>query len=303
MISSINEYRALYCYIGKMESGTNKNLLVVKNVSFRYSKNGKWILKDISIDFKKGQFTVILGANGSGKSTFARHLNGLLLPVKGDIWANGINTKDAEKKVLLKEIVGLIFQNPDNQLVSTIVQEDTAFGPENLGLDQVEIRKRVFDSLKSVGMYDQRYRSTFKLSGGQKQRLAIAGILALRPKVIVLDEATSMLDPQGRRDLIELLFKLKKQGMTIILITHHMEEAELADRVVILEKGRIAADGKAGKVFSDPEMLKRNGLELSPSRQLLFSLKQINFTIDDQNLDGSLDWQKAVSVILKKIEE
>lgn len=252
------------------------NIIEVKNVTFEYSDfdRSKTVINDFSIDIKRGSFTCILGHNGSGKSTLAKLLNGLYKPVKGDILVDGMNTKDEKTEIEIKRRVGMVFQNPDNQLVASIVEEDVAFGPENLGLSPEEIRKRVDESLKTVGMYEFRKSTPHHLSGGQKQRIAIAGILAMRPQCIVLDEPTAMLDPKGRKEIISTIEKLNKEnGITVVLITHFMEEAQNADRAVVLNDGSIIADGTPKEIFSDIDMLKRAGLDVPQTTELLHRLK------------------------------
>ncbi|MCQ2441285.1 MAG: energy-coupling factor transporter ATPase [Clostridia bacterium] len=252
------------------------NIIEVKNVTFEYSDfdRSKTVINDFSIDIKRGSFTCILGHNGSGKSTLAKLLNGLYKPVKGDILVDGMNTKDETTEIAIKRRVGMVFQNPDNQLVASIVEEDVAFGPENLGLSPDEIRKRVDESLKSVGMYELRKSTPHHLSGGQKQRIAIAGILAMRPQCIVLDEPTAMLDPKGRKEIISTIEKLNREsGITVVLITHFMEEAENTDRAVVLNDGSIIADGTPKEIFSNIDMLKRAGLDVPQTTELLHRLK------------------------------
>ena len=252
------------------------NIIEVKNVTFEYSDfdRSKTVINDFSIDIKRGSFTCVLGHNGSGKSTLAKLLNGLYKPVKGDILVDGMNTKDEKTEIEIKRRVGMVFQNPDNQLVASIVEEDVAFGPENLGLAPEEIRKRVDESLKSVGMYEFRKSTPHHLSGGQKQRIAIAGILAMKPQCIVLDEPTAMLDPKGRKEIISTIEKLNSEnGITVVLITHFMEEAQNADRAVILNDGSIIADGTPKEIFSDIDMLKRAGLDVPQTTELLHRLK------------------------------
>ena len=252
------------------------NIIEVKNVTFEYSDfdRSKTVINDFSIDIKRGSFTCLLGHNGSGKSTLAKLLNGLYKPVKGDILVDGMNTKDEKTEIEIKRRVGMVFQNPDNQLVASIVEEDVAFGPENLGLSPEEIRKRVDESLKSVGMYEFRKSTPHHLSGGQKQRIAIAGILAMRPQCIVLDEPTAMLDPKGRKEIISTIEKLNSEsGITVVLITHFMEEAQNADRAVVLNDGSIIADGTPQEIFSDIDMLKRAGLDVPQTTELLHRLK------------------------------
>ena len=259
------------------------NLIDIKNVTFEYSDEDTvhTAVKNLSLQIKKGSFTVILGHNGSGKSTLAKMLNGLNKPTLGDVLVDGINTKDEEKELEVKRKVGMVFQNPDNQLVASIVEEDVAFGPENLGLPPEEIRKRVDDALKSVDMYDYRKSTPHRLSGGQKQRIAIAGIIAMEPECIVLDEPTAMLDPKGRSEIVNTLIKLnRKKGITVILITHYMEEAENADRVIVMNDGEIISDGKPREIFKNVEQLKRVGLDVPQTTELLYALQQQGFKVN-----------------------
>ena len=223
-----------------------ENLIEIKNVTYEYQDEDSvhTAVKDLSLDIEKGSFTVILGHNGSGKSTLAKMLNGLNKPTSGEVIVDGINTKDEEKEIDVKRMVGMVFQNPDNQLVASIVEEDVAFGPENLGLEPTVIRERVDNALKAVDMYEFRKSTPHKLSGGQKQRIAIAGIIAMEPDCIVLDEPTAMLDPKGRKEIISTLLKLNREkGITVVLITHYMEEAQDADRVVVMNDGEIISSG------------------------------------------------------------
>lgn len=249
----------------------------VRNVGYVYGKDKKQkpALHDISISIKKGEFVAILGENGSGKSTFARLLNALLIPTEGDVYINGMNTKDSRRTWDIRQNVGMVFQNPDNQLVATVVEDDVAFGPENLGVPQSEIRERVDMALKAVDMYEHRLREPYRLSGGQKQRVAIAGIIAMKPKCIVLDEPTAMLDPLGRAEVMETIMKLNRaDGITIILITHFMEEAVLADRVIVMNKGEIKMDGTPKEVLEDVERIRAFGLDVPQVTELAYLLRQ-----------------------------
>ncbi|GHU53648.1 hypothetical protein FACS1894132_06380 [Clostridia bacterium] len=231
-----------------------KKMLKIENVSFAYSSfeenENPEILKNFSLEIREGQFLAILGQNGCGKSTLARMLNGVLLPVTGDVYVDEKNTKNEENLLSIRQTVGLVFQNPDNQIVATIVEEDVAFALENLGMPTKEMRERVDETLKAVGMYEYKDHAPHRLSGGQKQRVAIAGVIAMRPKYIVLDEPTAMLDPIGRTEVMQTLEKLRKDfGITIILITHYMEETLNADRIIVMEKGKIALDGTPSEIF------------------------------------------------------
>ncbi len=243
------------------------SIIKLENVGYVYGSGhidtpGTKALNNISLEIKRGEFIVMVGRNGSGKSTFARLLNALLIPTNGTILINGIDTHIEKHLWDIRSTVGMIFQNPDNQIVGTIVEEDVAFGPENLGVEPKEIRKRVDEALESVGISEFAKSEPHQLSGGQKQKVAIAGILAMKPECIVLDEATSMLDPVGRKETMRTIKKLnKEEGITIIHITHNMDEAADADRVIVIDEGKIVADGKPEKVFSDVQMIKDKGLE------------------------------------------
>ena len=258
------------------------NLIEIKNVTYEYQDEDSVhvAVKNLSLDIEKGSFTVILGHNGSGKSTLAKMLNGLNKPTYGDVFVDGINTKDEEKEIDVKRRVGMVFQNPDNQLIASIVEEDVAFGPENLGLEPEIIRHRVDDALKAVGMYDFRKSTPHKLSGGQKQRIAIAGIIAMEPVCIVLDEPTAMLDPKGRKEIISTLLRLNREkGITVVLITHYMEEAQEADRVVVMNDGEIIRDGVPKEIFENVELLKSVGLDVPQTTELLSELQKNGFDV------------------------
>lgn len=232
-------------------------------------------LKGVDLTIERGSFTAILGHNGCGKSTLAKHFNALLLPTGGRVLVEGIDTKDESRTLDVRRTVGMVLQNPDNQLVSTIVEEDVAFGPENLGIAPDEIRRRVDEALKTVGMYDYRDHAAHKLSGGQKQRVAIAGVLAMQPDCLVLDEPTAMLDPQGRAEVMETVRRLnREQGMTVVLITHYMEEAAMADRVVVMEDGRVMADGTPREVFARVQQLREVALDVPQPTELCYVLRQ-----------------------------
>lgn len=243
-----------------------ENLIQIKKLSFCYEneEGDKYkAIDDFSLNIKKGEFVVIIGHNGSGKSTLSKNMNAILKPTEGDIIVNGMNTKDADKMWDIRQTAGMVFQNPDNQIVATIVEEDVAFGPENLGIEPVEIRRRVEESLKSVGMYEFKDRQPHLLSGGQKQRVAIAGIIAMKPKCIIFDEATAMLDPSGRKEVMKTIKKLnKEENITAIHITHFMEEAVEADRVIVMEKGKKVLEGTPREVFKEIDRLKKIGLDV-----------------------------------------
>ena len=278
------------------------NIIEIKNVSYEYVEDNVThiAVNNLTLNIKRGSFTVILGHNGSGKSTLAKMLNGLNKPTFGDILVDGINTKDEETEIEVKRRVGMVFQNPDNQLVASIVEEDVAFGPENLGLEPAVIRERVDNALKSVGMEEFKNSTSHRLSGGQKQRIAIAGIIAMEPECLVLDEPTAMLDPKGRRAIIETLHKLNREkGITVILITHYMEEAENADRVLVMNDGEIIKDGTPNDVFKNVELLKSVGLDVPQTTELLYQMQKIGFNINT-NVISVEDTAKEIASALKK---
>ncbi len=255
------------------------DIIKIENVKYKYNSDNslnnidKYALNGVSLNIKKGEFTAILGHNGSGKSTLAKLINSLLLPTEGKIYVNEMDTSDDSKLWDIRQTAGMVFQNPDNQLVATIVEEDIAFGPENQGVEPSEIRKRVDDALNVVGMYEYRKRPPHLLSGGQKQRIAIAGVLALNSECIILDEPTAMLDPSGRKEVIDTVKKLnKEQGKTILLITHYMDEAVQADRVIVMNEGTVKIDGTPKEVFKNVEKLKKYGLDVPQVTELAYEL-------------------------------
>ena len=265
-------------------------MVKTENVSYEYTKvveiKGENVerklmaLQDINIDIEKGDFIAILGHNGSGKSTFAKHLNALVTPSEGTIWVDGMDTKDDSLVWKIRQNTGMVFQNPDNQLVATVVEEDIAFGSENLGVDPKEIRKRVDESLKQVGMDGFQTDTPSKLSGGQKQRIAIAGILAMKPQCIVLDEPTAMLDPVGRKDVMDTVHRLNKENnITIILITHYMDEAVSADKVYVIDDGKIVMKGVPKEVFSQVERMKSYGLDVPQVTETAYNLRKLGIDI------------------------
>ncbi|WP_250672906.1 energy-coupling factor transporter ATPase [Paraclostridium ghonii] len=261
----------------------DKDIVSVEDISFEYiTEDTKFKAIDkLSLHVKQGEFVVVIGHNGSGKSTLSKNLNAILMPTSGSIYINGLNTKEEDKLWDIRQTAGMVFQNPDNQIVATIVEEDVAFGPENLGIDPPEIRKRVEESLKSVGMYEMRDRQPHLLSGGQKQRVAIAGIIAMKPKCIIFDEATAMLDPSGRKEVMKTIKRLnKEENISIMHITHFMEEAVDADRVVVMEKGRKVLEGTPKEVFSQVERLKNIGLDVPYMTELSKALKEEGIDID-----------------------
>ena len=242
-------------------------------VSFHYSDSKKDAVQDVNLHIEQGEFVSVIGHNGSGKSTFAKLINGLNIPTQGSVTVEGISTAQEERRIELLQRVGMIFQNPDNQIVASIVEEDVAFGPENLGVPPDELRTRVDEALKTVGMYEYRLKAPHNLSGGQKQRVAIAGIIAMQPKCIVMDEATAMLDPIGRKEVMDAVKKLnKEQGITIIYITHFMNEAVDADRVILMDHGKIVKDGAPKQVFADYNEIMDYGLDVPQSYELMEKL-------------------------------
>lgn len=276
------------------------NIIEVKNVTYEYTDEEKTFaaVKNLSLNIERGSFTVILGHNGSGKSTLAKMLNGLNKPTSGDVIADGINTKDEETEIEVKRKVGMVFQNPDNQIIASIVEEDVAFGPENLGIPPKEIEKRVEDALKAVDMWEFRKSTPHHLSGGQKQRIAIAGIIAMQPECLVLDEPTAMLDPKGRAEIISTLHRLNQdKGITVVLITHYMEEAENADRVIVMNDGEIIADDKPKVIFSDVERLKLVGLDVPQTAELLYNLKKNGFAVDTHALSIKEAAEQIISAL------
>ncbi len=266
------------------------NIVEFHNVTFSYSADEgeeqlEPAINGFSLNIKCGEFIAILGHNGSGKSTLAKLSNSILVPTDGKVLVDGMDTADEEKVYDIRKTVGVVFQNPDNQIVASIVEEDVAFGPENLGLPREEIRKRVDSSLKAVGMYEYRNHEPHKLSGGQKQRVAIAGIIAMRPKCIFLDEPTAMLDPKGRREVLDTIKKLNEEfGISIVLITHFMEEAALADRVVVVDSSRLLLEGTPKEVFSQGKLLESVGLDIPQITQLANALKDDGIGLPDSVL-------------------
>ena len=267
------------------------NIIKGRKLSYEYQKldeegNVEEMIRavdDVDLDVKAGDFVAILGHNGSGKSTLAKHLNAILIPTEGTLYVDGKDTRDESKLWEIRQSAGMVFQNPDNQIVANVVEEDVAFAPENLGVPPEEIRRRVDDALKAVGMYEFREHAPHLLSGGQKQRIAIAGVIAMQPRCIVLDEPTAMLDPIGRADVLRTIKALNRQrGVTVVLITHHMDEAAQADRLVVMAKGRVIADGAPKEIFQDVEGLKAVGLTVPETTQLLWELRR-------EGLDVPLD--------------
>ena len=248
--------------------------------SYDPESGGELILKSLDVGIESGSFVAVLGHNGSGKSTFAKHLNAILLPTGGKVWIDGMDSASEEKLLEIRRTVGMVFQNPDNQIVANVVEDDVAFGPENMGVPSEEIRQRVDEALKDVGMYEYRAHAPHLLSGGQKQRVAIAGIVAMRPRCIVLDEPTAMLDPAGRREVLDTVHRLNRElGITVVLITHHMDECIAADRLIVMSDGEIIADGSPREVFPQVELMRANGLDVPATVGLLYELKKRGFPV------------------------
>ena len=263
------------------------NIIEVNNISFEYitEEDSFKAIDDLSLNIKEGEFLVIIGHNGSGKSTLSKNLNAILMPTKGNILIDGMDTREEEKLWDIRQTAGMVFQNPDNQIVATVVEEDVAFGPENLGIKPEEIRRRVDESLKSVGIYELRDRQPHLLSGGQKQRVAIAGIIAMKPKCVIFDEATAMLDPSGRKEVMSTIKRLnKEENISVIHITHFMEEAVDADRVIVMEKGKKVLEGTPKQVFSKIDMLKKIGLDVPYMTELSKELNKEGLKIESDIL-------------------
>ena len=256
------------------------SIISFENVHYTYPGDDMESLCGIDLAIEKGQFTAVLGHNGSGKSTLAKHMNAILVPDEGRVLINGIDTADEERVLDVRRCVGMVFQNPDNQIVANVVEDDVAFAPENLGVPQQEIRRRVDAALTQVGMYELREHAPHLLSGGQKQRVAIAGVIAMEPEIIVLDEPTAMLDPQGRQEVISTVTRLcREKGMTVVLITHHMDECIGADRLIVMSNGSIIADGTPGAVFSDVALMEREGLSVPETVRLMYELNSQGFAL------------------------
>lgn len=279
-------------------------IISAENLAFSYpvveGLPGATVFEALDFSVEAGSFTAVLGTNGCGKSTLAKHFNAILLPTGGKVYVCGLDTSDLDQLMNVRHNVGMVFQNPDNQIVANVVEEDVAFGPENLGISSPEIRRRVDNALKQVGMYQYREHAPHLLSGGQKQRIAIAGVIAMEPKCIVLDEPTAMLDPKGRQDVMDTIKKLNREkGITLVLITHHMDEAAQADRVVVLHQGKIAADGTPKEVFSQVGLLHEIGLAAPDPVELCYELNREGFDLpldclDPQECAQALyNWLKA----------
>ena len=278
------------------------DIIKVEHLAYTYpgmdDMPGVAVFEDMNLTVEEGTFVAVLGTNGCGKSTLAKHFNSILLPTGGKVWVCGLDTSDEDRLMQVRRNVGMVFQNPDNQIVANVVEEDVAFGPENLGIASPEIRHRVDKALKQVGMYEYREHAPHLLSGGQKQRIAIAGVIAMEPKCIVLDEPTAMLDPRGRREVIDTVSRLNKEkGITVVIITHHMDEAAKADRVVVLHKGRVAADGSPKAVFSQVELLHDLGLAAPETVELCDALNREGFALP---LDA-LSVEECAETIYQKV--
>ena len=277
-----------------------EKMIRIENLTFEYShtdegeeqNQSQVVLKNLNLEIEKGSFTAILGRNGSGKSTLAKNMNGLLLPSGGAVYVKNWSTQDPEHIWDVRQAAGMVFQNPDNQLVSSIVEDDVAFGPENLGIDPIEIRARVDKSLDAVNMGRFRKKSPHMLSGGQKQRIAIAGVVAMKPECIIFDEATAMLDPKGRDEIMQIVKELHDEGITVVCITHFMDEAVRADRIVVLEEGEILIDGTPREVFCQEELLAKANLDLPLAVNLASRLRKRGIDVPDNiiNVEGLVDY-------------
>lgn len=274
----------------------SQEMIKCENLVFKYTSHEdgmeRYAINGVDLTVEKGEFLVVLGHNGSGKSTLAKHMNALLLPTDGIVYVDGLNTKDEDNVWDVRAKAGMVFQNPDNQMVATIVEEDVAFGPENLGVDPKEIRRRVDESLEKVGMSEYKRHAPHLLSGGQKQRVAIAGILAMQPECIIFDEPTAMLDPSGRKEVLNNIKEINKQyGITIILITHYMDEAAEADRIVVMDDGKLILGGTPKEVFSQVELMKKIGLDVPQVTELSYELNKEGIKLDDKiiNVDEMVE--------------
>ena len=291
----------------RKENDNLEDIKKAENLTFEYYRRDEegnvegitTAVDNVSLTVKKGDFVAVLGHNGSGKSTFAKHINALLYPTEGTLFVNGIDTTEEERLLEIRQSAGMVFQNPDNQIVCTLVDEEVAFGPENIGVPSEEIWERVEKSLKAVGMFEYRNASPNKLSGGQKQRVAIAGIIAMKPKCIVLDEPTAMLDPSGRKEVMKVLHELnKKEGVTIILITHYMDEVIDADKVFVIDGGKLVMQGTPHEIFSNVEQLKELRLDVPQVTELAFELKKAGVNLPDGILTHE-EFIRALSRVVK----
>ena len=275
-------------------------IIETENLHYTYPGDESETLKGIGLALEEGSFTAVLGHNGSGKSTLAKHFNAILTPTEGRVLVAGMDTSDENNLLDVRRTVGMVFQNPDNQIVANVVEDDVAFAPENLGVEPAEIRRRVDEALKQVGMYEYRSHAPHLLSGGQKQRVAIAGVIAMEPRVIALDEPTAMLDPQGRAEVISTVTSLcREKGITVILITHHMSECVGADRLIVMSNGLVVADGSPADVFSDVELMKREGLTVPCTTQTEYELNKCGFSLPLSALTVE-DCAAAIAASLEK---
>ena len=270
--------------IRKSERGSFLVLIQFDHVTYHYEDSVSLALNDVSLVIPDESFVAIVGHNGSGKSTLAKHINGLLIPTEGTVTVNGMMTSDDDNLLSIRQNVGIVFQNPDNQIVTTIIEEDVAFGPENMGIPSEEIRVRVDEALSTVGMLEYAKREIHKLSGGQKQRIAIAGMLALKPQILVMDEATAMLDPKGRSDILSTLRDLHSQGLTIIMVTQYMEEVTDCDRVIVMNRGKIMMDDTPAKVFDNPELLQSCSLTVPEAIRLSGKVRSLGVRLPEDTM-------------------
>ena len=276
------------------------SIISFKQVHYTYPGDELESLCGVDLEIEQGEFVAVLGHNGSGKSTLAKHMNAILVPDEGQVVVDGIASSAEDDVYQIRRRVGMVFQNPDNQIVANVVEDDVAFAPENLGVPSAEIRERVDAALKQVGMYEYRTHAPHLLSGGQKQRVAIAGVIAMQPKIIVLDEPTAMLDPQGREEVLSTVTKLcREKGMTVVLITHHMDECVGADKLVIMSNGYIKAVGTPAEIFSDVEMMAREGLAVPETTKLLYELNGLGFSLPLGELDEE-SCAAAIAAAIKK---
>lgn len=278
-------------------------MIDVEKLSFSYddeeTKEKNYVVRELNLHIEKGSFVAVLGHNGSGKSTFAKHLNGILLPSGGKVYIAGMDTADEKNTFKIRSTAGMVFQNPDNQIVAAVVEDEVAFAPENLGVEPKEIRRRVDECLKIVNMSEFAKSTPSRLSGGQKQRVAIASVLAMEPECIILDEPTAMLDPKGRKEVMKTIRELnKKRGMTVVLITHYMDEAAMADRVVVMEKGKAVIDDVPKKVFSEVEKIKKIGLDVPQVTELLYRLREMGIDMPEDVITV----EECCRVLLEKLK-
>lgn len=275
------------------------SIIKIENLRYTYAGDETETLRGIDLEIERGSFTAVLGHNGSGKSTLAKHLNAILIPTGGRVLVNGMDTADEARLLDIRRTVGMVFQNPDNQIVANVVEDDVAFAPENLGVEPGEIRRRVDSALRQVGMYEYRAHAPHLLSGGQKQRVAIAGVIAMEPAVIVLDEPTAMLDPQGRAEVVSTVTGLcRDKGITVVFITHHMSECVGADRLIVMSNGSVAADGSPAEVFSQVELMRREGLSVPATTEVEYELNKSGFSLPLSALTAE-DCAEAVARALK----